>query len=259
MEDNFLKVAKQAALEAGKIIQKYQGSFGDKFIKEGDKSNFATKADIESEKKIISILKKYFPDHNIIAEEGGEDHQNSEYTWAIDPLDGTVSFVAGLPLYAVSIGLLKNHQPIVGVIYDVSSKNLYFAQKDKGAFLNGKPIKVSRENDLELADVSVDFGHHAKRKQKIEEYIYKVGLKVGYLYAFGPAAGILGLISRGALDGYVSSAYIWDFAAGAIIITEAGGKITDMMGNEPDWSKKRLDLITSNGLIHGKLLEALKR
>ncbi|MBI2196027.1 inositol monophosphatase [Candidatus Daviesbacteria bacterium] len=258
-EDNFLKVAKQAAIEAGKIIQKYSGRSLSLSLKNEDKSDFATYADLESEEKIVEILSKNFPTHNIIAEEKNKINKGSEYTWVVDPLDGTISYAHGLPFFAVSIGLLKSNKPILGVINDVYSQDLYFAQEGLGAYLNGKTIRVSREKNLDGAVIDLDFGHKARRKQKIESYVNLLALKAGYPYSFGPAAGILALVGTGALDGYVAQGWQWDFAAGAVIVREAGGKVSDFAGNEPDWTKERLNIVASNGLIHEQILEALKK
>ncbi|MBI3109484.1 inositol monophosphatase [Candidatus Daviesbacteria bacterium] len=257
-DPKFLKIAKKAALEAGKIISKYYGEKHELNYKHEDRSDFATKADVEAEEKIVKILTKNFPNHNIIAEEKNRINKGSAYTWVIDPLDGSLFYIKGLSLFAVSIGLLQNNQPVLGVIYDVSAKNLYFAQKGKGAYLNDKPIAVSKEHDLEAAVVDMDFGHKARRLQKLESYIITLADKMGYLCALGPAVGILGLVAKGSLDAYVVTAWIWDFAAGVAIVKEAGGKVTDFEGKELDWSKDRLNIIASNGLIHDQILEALK-
>lgn len=259
MEDNFLEVAKKAALEAGKIIIKYSGKKHKLSIKNNDVSDFATIADTEAERIITKILTTNFKDHSVIAEEGTRINKASEYTWLIDPLDGTISYNAGLPYFSVSIGLLKDNRPILGVILDVSSDNLYSAQTGKGTYLNGKLINVSRQSFLDKAVVDLDFGHRSRRQQKIRNYVNPLATKIGYLYSFGPAAGILGLISKGLFDGYVVQGWNWDFAAGAVIIREAGGKVTDFKGNEPDWSKLRLSIVASNGLIHDQILEVLKR
>ncbi len=258
MEDNFLKVAKQAAIEAEKIIKKYSGVSQKKTFKHGDVSNFATRADIEAEEKIVSILAENFPDHNIIAEEENNIDKGSEYTWFIDPLDGTISYAAGLPFFAVSIGLLKNNEPLLGVILDVSSGDLYFAEKGKRAFMNEKPIEVSKREDLESSLVDLDYGHRIRRLQKLEAYINRLVLKIGYPYSFGPAAGIFGLVGKGFLDGYIVQAWRWDLLAGVVIVTEAGGRVSDLEGNDLDWTKERLDIVASNGLIHEQILEALK-
>ena len=258
MNDKFLKVAKQATQEAGKIISKYSGKKHKLDYKNDDLSDFATKADVEAEEKIVAILTKNFPKHNIIAEEKTRINQGSEYTWVIDPLDGTIFYARGLPLFAVSVGLLQDNQPALGVIFDVSAKSLYFAQKGKGAYLNGQPVSVSAESELAAAVVDLDFGHRARRRQKMESYIITLADKMGYLCALGPAVGILGLIAKGNLDAYVVTGWIWDFAAGVVIVREAGGKVTDFEGKEPDWSKERLSIVASNGLIHNQILEALK-
>lgn len=258
MNDDFLKVAKKAALEAGKIISKYSGKKHKLDYKNDDLSDFSTKADVEAEEKIVAILTKNFPKHNIIAEEKTRINQDSDYTWVIDPLDGTIFYARGLPLFAVSIGLLQNNKPVVGVIYDVSAKALYFAQQGQGAYLDGQSISVSTESELAAAVVDMDFGHRARRRQKMEGYVITLADKMGYLCALGPAVGILGLLARGSLDAFVCTAWIWDFLAGAVIVKEAGGKVSDFEGNEPDWSKERLNIVASNGLIHDQILDALK-
>lgn len=258
MEDKFLKVAKQAALEAGEIIQKYSGKFGEKSFKGEDKSNFATIADLEAEKTIIKVILKYFPNHNILAEEGGSKNKNSEYTWVIDPLDGSFTFGRDIPYFTVSIGLLKANVPVVGVINHISFNNLYWAKIGKGAFLNGKKIKVSSKEDLSEVAATLDYGHKAKRQAKLDLYINTLITKIGYPYAFGSAAVTLVLVAQGTLDLYVNQAYPWDFVAGTVIIREAGGKVTNFEGNEPDWTKDRLEIVASNGLIHDQILGALR-
>lgn len=258
MDDKFLKVAKEAALEAGKIIQKYSSNFGQKNIKNNDSSDFATEADIESEKIIVEIIRENFPDHNIIAEEGTSIQKDSDYKWAVDPLDGTISYAAGVPSYTVSIGLLFKGEPIVGVIYHIADNNLYFAQKGKGAYLNGKKITVNSRNDFNNAVVSFDTGHKNQRKEKFDDYISSLMFKVGYIYNLGSGALALAYTSCGIFDAHVQTGSVWDHLAGAVIIREAGGKVTDFEGKEPDWSKDRLSIVASNGLIHDQILEALK-
>ncbi|MDP3973292.1 MAG: inositol monophosphatase [Candidatus Daviesbacteria bacterium] len=258
MEDNFLKVAKQAALEAGKVIQKYSGKDQHKNVKHEDPTDYATEADIEAEKIIVKILTASFPDHNILAEEQTNINRKSEYTWVIDPLDGSISFAQGVPYFSVSIGLLKEGMPILGVVYNISFKQLYWAQTGHGAYLNGKAISVSQKKSLNESVGSLDFGHNIKRQYKLDLYVNKLINKVGYIYSFGSTVASLGLVAEGVLDLYVNYAYLWDFMAGAVIVREAGGKVTDFEGKEPDWTKERLNVIASNGIIHDQILEALK-
>lgn len=255
--DNFLKVAKEAALEAGKIVKKYylseltlQGK--------GHYSNFATKADLESEQKIIQIITKNFPGHNIIAEESGKIDKKSKYSWAIDPIDGTIPFVDGIPVFGVSIGVLKNNHPLIGVIYMVARDELYWAQKGKGAFLNGKKIEVRKESNLQNATIGLELGH-MNRAARLDKLWKPIVDKVRYVYLYGASIAILCYIARGWIDAYVQEANIWDLAAGALLITEAGGKVTHFSGKEADFSVDRPQLICSNGLIHDQILKTLKQ
>lgn len=255
--DEFLKVAKQAAKEAGELIQSYLDKKHTEKAKRNS-SDFATEADLEAEQIIIKILTKNFPGHSIISEEKGTEDKNSDYTWVIDPLDGTVAFSTGVPFYSVSIALMYKNKPVIGVINHLGSGDCYWALENKGAFLNGVKIHVSSVSVLEYAVLDIDCGHLDTRQKKFEKYLFPLMNKVRYTYSLGGAAASTAMVAKGALDGAPNSAYIWDFAAGAIIVREAGGKVTDLKGNEPDWSKNRLDVVASNSLIHEQILEAIK-
>lgn len=258
MEDKFLKIAKQAALKAGKVIMSYYGK-DHKLIIKTDHSDFATQADLAAEKVIVEILTKHFPSHNIISEEKVRINNKSNYTWAIDPVDGTVSFVSRMPFFSVSIGLLEGNRPIVGVIYHVAQKDLYWAEKGKGAYLNGKKISVSKTGKLENAVVGLGIGTITRRKDKLNDYFFPLLNKVRYIYMLGGGAVSMALLSKGSLDGFPNKAWIWDQAAAGIIIPEAGGKISDRYGNPVDWSADKTEFVASNGLIHDQLLEALRK
>lgn len=263
-EDKLLKIAKKAALEAGKIVKKYYLSeltpiqSGLILHDKGHYTNFATQADLESEQKIVEILTKNFPNHNIIAEESGQVDKGSEYSWAIDPIDGTIPFVDGIPTFGVSIGVLKNNKPFIGVIYMVATQELYWAQQGKGAFLNGNKIAVRKESHLQNCTVGLDWGH-TDRILKLDKFFRPIVEKVRYVYLFGAAVATLVFVARGWVDAYIQRANIWDLAAGAVLIEEAGGKITDFEGNEINWTENRLSMIASNGLIHEAILEVFKK
>lgn len=256
--DQFLKVAKKAALEAGEIISEYFGQEHEYRYKNEDKSDFATQADLESEHKIVEIITKSFPEHSIIAEESGQTDKKSEYTWIIDPLDGTLAFASGLPLSAISIALLKENQPILGIVYQVMTEALYWAQKGKGAYLNNKRMKVSKVDKLESASIGMDVGHKKSRAGKFDSYILPLK-KVRYMYGLGSDAAMLALVGKGSLDAFPTSAWVWDFAGGAVIVEEAGGKVTDLQGLPVDWTKKRIEMVATNGLLHDQVLEALSK
>lgn len=258
MEDKFLTVAKKASLEAGKIISQYFGQAGKLTIKNNDASDFATKADVEAERIIVKILSNHFPSHNILAEEGSGIKKGSEYTWAIDPIDGTISYVAGIPNFTVSIGLLKNNLPILGVIYHVTAKDLYYAEKNKGTFLNDQKISVNHKDELAKSVLSFDFGHKNSRQEKFNTYISPLLNKVGYVYSLGSGALELAYTSCGILEALIQTGGVWDVLAGTVIVREAGGKVTDLEGEEIDWTKDQITIIASNGLIHNQIVEALR-
>lgn len=255
-DSTFLKVAKEAALEAGEIVSKYAG-ISQRNVKNDDNSDVVTQADVEAEKKIVEILTKNFPEHNIIAEEDTRVKNNSEYTWIVDPLNGTLAFLAGMPFVDVSIALLKNSEPVLGVVYHISEKDLYSGEEGKGAYLNEDPIHVNGKSTLDDAIVSMDMGHRKVRKEKFDQYVLPLMDKLGYIYSLGSSVP-LGLVSKGTLDAYIARAWVWDLAAGSVIVREAGGKVTDFQGDEPDWSKDRVSVVASNGVIHDQILEALK-
>ena len=128
----------------------------------------------------------------------------------------------------------------------------------KGAYLNGKPIKVSQKKSLAESIGVLDFGHNVRRQYKLDLYVNKLISKIGYIYSFGSAVASLGLIAEGILDLHINYAFPWDFAAGAVIVREAGGKVTDFEGEEIDWSKERINIVATNGLVHNQILEALR-
>ncbi len=258
-ESEFLKVAKKAALEAGDFIFNFFGKNLKLTLKNGDNSNLVTIADLGSEEIIVKLIKKNFPDHNIVAEEGNKVNKNSNFTWVIDPLDGSTSFASGIPNFAVSIGLLKDNKPFLGIINWVSRKELYWAQKGRGAYLNNEKILVKKTNKIAEGVFGFSVGTVERREEKLKSYILPLFSKIRYPYILGSIAVDLSLTSKGIFDAAIGQGWNWDFIGGVIIVLEAGGRVTDFEGNEPDWSKERLNIVASNGLIHDQILEALKK
>src|SRR3989344_79566 len=211
-----IEVAKEAAIESGKITLSLQGK-RHTFIGKEKLGDFTTEADITSEKKILSILQTKFPDHNFISEEIGKIDNGSDYWWIIDPLDGTIPYTSGLRTFGVSIGLLKDKKPILGVVNLPAMESLFWAEEGKGAFLNGQEVKVKANNDLSEA-----------------------------------------MVAAGIYDAFVHYAYPWDFAAAAVLTTEAGGKVTDLKGKPIDWFQPRIMYVASNGLLHDEILSLIE-
>ena len=246
-----LETAISAAKKAGKIILERMESR--KVAELKGREDLSTDSDIESEKAIIRILEKEFPGHSILSEESKPKEKNSEFTWIIDPLDGTKNYFRKLPLFTVSIALAMEKEVVLGVVFDPSAKRLYYAEKGKGAFLNGKRIGVSKTKSLDKATVFFDYGHLEKASL---EALNKMAGKVSHIRNFG--LGSLGLcyVAQGGYDAYIGGirTKIMDIAAGVIIAQEAGAEITGKKGEKVDLFKSR-EIIASNGLLHKGLLE----
>ncbi len=247
---NLLEVATEAAKKAGAIIDGYFETGIAREVK--DDKSFVTAADKEAEAAIISHIKKHFPDHSILSEESGAETQNSAYQWIIDPLDGTANFVNGIPLFAVSIAVLKDGVPVAGVIYQPVGDSLYTAEKGKGTFWNGKNVRVS-DGDTEHAVIT--FSPGKKAKNQLNTLFSKAEGFVKSKRYLGCAALDLAYVARGGTEGvFFLGLNKWDYAAGVLLVTEAGGMITDCFGKP--WVFGASDyFIASNGNIHDALLK----
>ena len=221
-----------------------------------------TSYDRESERRIIKAIKKHFPQDAILAEESGEKRKReAQYLWVIDPLDGTHNFVIGSPIFSVSIALFKlneknNSNAYIehGAIYWPVMKNLYFASKGKGAWLNSKKIKVN-ENDQWLK-ARLTYCSGGQLKDKVRSLNYYAALRRGGLEVrqLGSAAIELALVASGKIDSIViPGAHAWDVAAGILLVREAGGLVTDL--DNKDWELNSKDMIATNGLLHKKIIK----
>ena len=252
-----LETAKKLALEAGDKILNLQNTHL-KTTKKDNKGDFATEADYEAEKIILSGLKEKFPRHNIISEEIGKKDNKSNYTWIIDPIDGTLAYFSGLPTFGVSIGLLKDKKPYIGVIYLPYFKSLYWAESGKGAYLNGQKIQIGKKENLIESIVGYDLAHAGGRKEELKKLVAPVTDEVRYTPILGCTVAGLCYLASGVYDVYLHSAYPWDFAAGAAIIREAGGVITDYKGHDVDWNRDWIDFLAGNKVLHKKILKLIK-
>lgn len=247
----------KAAREAGKIILHYYSKDLDALSK-GDTYNLVTKADIEAENKIVKIIKNKFPYHSILAEESGEEIHNSDYCWIIDPLDGTNNFYHKFPMFCVSIALYKKGKPLLGVVYDPLKKELFYAGKNEGAFLNNKKITVSKSNKLSTSLLVLGFYYERgalmrKSLGHMKKFFYE---NVHGIRRTGSAALDLCYTARGAFDGYWElELNPWDYAAGSLIVMEAGGKITDAQGKKYNLMMK--NIVASNGKIHKDMIKIM--
>ncbi|GAB4193088.1 MAG: inositol monophosphatase family protein [Calditrichia bacterium] len=230
---NYLDTALEAAKLAGRYLLNERGKLTEEKISEKAANDFVTKVDIQSEKIISEFILGKYPDHSILSEEAGLTHTDSSFLWIIDPLDGTKNFIHDVPVYGVSIALMQDGEVIMGVINNPASNELFWAEKDKGAFLNGTPIKVSDHTSIDGALLATGFPHRKKefsvRYIKLFENIF---VRSSDIRRMGAATIDLAYVACGRFDGFFELGLnIWDLAAGDIIIKEAGGKIADFWGD----------------------------
>ena len=253
-----INTAIKAAQSASKILLENFGKIESNDIKEKDKNDFLTFVDEQAESTIIKILKKEFPDHSILAEESGWQKQNRQYEWIIDPLDGTKNYISGIPHFSISIGLCVNKEMMLGIIFDPLKNELFTAQKDKGAYLNEKKIQVSTKHDLLRFLMATGFPF--KKKQFLDSYLksfHEIFTNTSGVRRMGSAAIDLAYVACGRFDGFWEIGLSpWDIAAGAILISEAGGRITDFWGEESFLSNGCI--VASNGHKHNRLIEFVK-
>lgn len=224
----WLHLATQAAQQGGSILKKFWGNLQE--IREKDfPGDLVTEADQQSEKTIIQWISHHFPNHQILAEESGLSRKESEFMWAIDPLDGTTNYAHQYPMVAVSIGLLHQGEPLLGVVYNPFTEELFQAAKGYGAQLNQRPLAVSNISHLKNSLLATGFAYD--RRDTLDnnyvEFCHFTHLTQGVRRA-GAASLDLAYVACGRLDGYWERGLKpWDIAAGAILVKEAGGHVSD--------------------------------
>lgn len=246
----------KAAIESGRIMKENFG--GDFKISSKDVvSNLVTEIDKKSEDKIIEIIKNDFPSHDIITEEAGAIYQDSEFKWIIDPIDGTVNYAHGIPLTCVSIGLEKNGEIILGVVFNPISNEFFFSEKGKGAFLNDKKISVSGNNDVKKSLLVTGFPYDSSSYIPDPVTLFKKFMMLDIpIRRLGSAALDLCWTACGRFEGFWEfNLNAWDVAAGFLILEEAGGKVTNF--NNEKFSVYGKQILATNELIHDQMLEII--
>jgi myo-inositol-1(or 4)-monophosphatase len=254
-----LNIAIKAARAAGALINR--ASLDLDLLKVSAKSpnDFVTEVDRASEEAIIEVLLGAYPGHGILAEESGRAHgaKDSDYVWIIDPLDGTTNFIHGLPIYAVSIALAHRGVVQQGVVYDPCRNDLFFASRGRGAFLNDRRLRVSKRT--RMAESLIGTGFPFRRGDNYKRYLQMfeaVMPQCAGLRRPGAAALDLCYVAAGYYDGFFETGLNpWDVAAGALIITEAGGLVGNFTG-EADYMYQR-EVVAANPKIYGQLVRLL--
>lgn len=247
--------AVRLAKESGKFLMENFGK--EQAIRYKAKKELVTEVDIESERRIIEFIHEEYPKHNILSEETGSIKSTSEdYTWLVDPLDGTLNYFVGMPLFGVSIALACQEVVNLGVIYLPYFNQLFCAERGRGAFLNGKKLKVSDKNALSEVLMIYDSKFCLKKKEMLNSF-GKLISSIFKLRMFGAGTIELASVSSGRADLYIEySPKPWDIAAGCLLVEEAGGKVTDFKNNT--WTTRMKNLVASNGKIHDKILDLVK-
>lgn len=243
----------KAATAAGTLIkERIDGNFS--IEKKSGPNDLVTEVDKASEALIMNIIREDFPDHFILSEEIGEVKMDSSYKWIIDPIDGTVNFANGIPLCCVSIGVEKDGKMIMGAVYNPMMNEFFFAEKNAGAFLNDRNIRVSEQKDVLHSCLVTGFPYTYLDMENgpldVFARLVRKGIPVRRL---GSAAIDLCWVAAGRFDGYYEHKLnAWDSAAGFLLVEEAGGKVTDFKGSQ--YSPYQPQLVATNGLIHDELL-----
>ncbi len=254
-----LNIAVKAARSAGAIINR--AALDLDLLKVGRKgpNDFVSEVDRAAEDIIIRTLLEAYPGHAILAEESGRTHgaRDSEFTWIIDPLDGTTNFLHGFPVYAVSIALAHRNLVQQAVVYDPTRNDLFFASRGRGAFLNDRRLRVSKRT--RIADALIGTGFPFRRGDNFQRYLKmfeEVMQSCAGLRRPGAAALDLCYVAAGYYDGFFESGlHPWDVAAGSLIITEAGGLVGNFTG-EADFLFQR-EVVAGNPKVYGQLVQLL--
>lgn len=255
-----VNVAVQAARAAGQIILRHAHQTDRLTVTSKGKSDFVSEVDRAAEAEIVRTIRRFYPDHAILGEEGGAMGE-AETVWIVDPLDGTTNFLHGIPHYAVSIGITHRGKLAHGVIYDPNSNDLYTASAGGGAQCNARRIRVSRTESLERSLIGT--GAPFRDEERVRRYLPQLGAvleETAGIRRAGAAALDLAWVARGRLDGFWEmDLKPWDIAAGVLLVREAGGTVTELFGRSEVMDTG--NVLAGNLRIHAALaarLEALR-
>lgn len=236
-----LNIMIKASEKASKVLIRDFGEIEKLQVSKKGPSDFVTNSDLKAEKIIIEELKKARPNYSIISEESGaEKNKDKSNTWIVDPIDGTINFLHGIPHFAISIALKSNNEIVSGLIFDPIKNEMFFAEKENGAFLNNQRIRVSKKNEIN----NCLFATGGRINKEIDLPYRKSGC----------AALDMAYVAAGKYDGYFQNyLHLWDIAAGIILVKEAGGVLNEINLS----TDKNIKIIASSTDINSKLLEKL--
>lgn len=255
---SYTAVAVNTASKAGEWIKTKIGQFRTLQYKKSP-TDLVTEVDRGAEQMIRSLIATHFPEHAFLGEESAKDGltpeqaMEEEFVWIVDPLDGTINFVHGFPNFSVSIALARKGEIIVGVVYDPNRDEMFVAEKGKGAYLHGRRMSVSKEDSLAASLLAA--GMPALREDGLRnlDRLRSVSGRVRSVRMLGSAALHLAYVAAGRLSGYWEYGLnAWDMAAGTLLVTESGGRVSDLAGGPLTLATR--NICATNGLIHDELL-----
>lgn len=255
MDNKIKQISLNAVKIAGKMLIKEYNKFNRLDVTLKSHHEVLTKADLMSQEIIIKELIKYFPGYGMVSEEKENTKNYSEYTWYLDPIDGTTNFTMHNPLWAISLVLAKNDELVFGLVYAPILEETYIAQAGQGAELNGKKISVS---NIKEGKVLNTFCHGSKDANIKKALAYWRRQKLNELDCrqMGSAALELSYLASGRVESFLApGTHDWDVAAGVLLVREAGGKVTDFKGR--DWRLGEPNIAASNGKVHAQILKAI--
>ncbi len=257
MSDTPLAVAVEAALAAGRIQQERADNIGE--IQYKGEINLVTEVDLLCEKEIIGRIQKAFPGHAFLAEESGATEGDADHLWVIDPLDGTVNYAHGYPCYCVSIGYQRKGEVVVGVVYNPCLDELFVAERGQGATLNGQPIAVSTTTELKQSLLATGFAYDINESTDNNLDHFQNFIKACQaIRRPGSAAMDLCYTAMGRFEGFWElKLHPWDYAAGWLMIEEAGGTVTRFDGSPFQMGDR--SILASNGHIHPAMVDVLMK
>lgn len=249
---------KLLALETGAFLREQRRDFRTEKVEQKHSHDYVSYVDKESERRIIERLHGLLPEAGFVAEEGGGTKTSEKYWWVVDPLDGTTNFIHDNAPYCVSIALRDESEILIGVVYECCRNELFWANKNSSAFMNGQVIKVSDVHTVDQSLVLLGLPYNTVGYMDfLTDMIRKLYGKTCSLRVLGSAASELCYVACGRYESFVEGFICpWDVAAGALILKQAGGMVTDFSGGE-EWGTGR-EVMATNGCIHSELLEAVK-
>ena len=256
-KDDLLNVAVEAALAASNLVM--EASDRPRVANHKGITDLVTETDLKSEKTIKAIIRSFYKDHTILAEETGQDTNVSDYLWIIDPLDGTTNFVHGYPSFAISIGLFYKNEPLVAVVVEMPNMRMYTAIKGQGAWCEGKNINCSDTKSLERSLLVTGFGYeHGENWDNNMNLFKQFTDDTQGVRRLGAAAVDICHVAKGVADGFWEyDLKPWDTAAGILIAKEAGCMVTDLSGNQFDINDN--NILITNGHIHQNMVNNIER